>query len=517
MPRPTSIKKDVCCTVSTPTPIVDYVFIGDTVECTCSAYKFYKNYCNKFKSGEWRLTVLFEGQDLVSCQQNIYNVDFPVTNLLFYKSFFRSQAVAYIAKGDQINSNVQNQYENLAQFDKIPRGPLGDFVTLTTIPEISLTYINLWTHKNAINFIQQNCIAVDFNTVEKQVLANLSSKSALGKTGVCEEIVGPSVPKKHLFFAKAPCNGTQIKQRNLLEKYYFRLLEAAMTYKNTVRLFYNVTNMTFNKSTVGCGWDLTFTTPGLKNTNPATISISNASIKFRTDPLTYTKIVTEGLQGCGTADSRVPVIVNIPVQYRSIISAPISIIQDSQGNTMPIRNDLVTTSFTFAVGDTSMNQSTTYGFTAYPTFSGYVYTIAEDLRTGLYPADGYVLLVTEGVFGARMARKCYYDIRIKANIILFATNRVEKYTRQNMTNIQTAIYESYGLTTAQVPPVTSVVELLNSTYGLKKDYQWFSFTPRYYTMPAIMLRLINYLYEQETTNFTATSNMPCCNDTSATG
>lgn len=517
MPRPTSLNNDSCCDNSSNlTPITDFVFIGDTSENTASAYKFYRNNLKNIKNGIYKLYVLFQGQDLISGNDRVFNIDFPNLNIKIFKSYFKAYRTFYISKGDQMNGNTTNQYLSTAQFLKIPRGPLGDFNTLPNIPEISFCYINNTTHRNIItSFLAQNVIPVNFNTVETNVLNNMKNYSSLGKINLCQQILGPSLPLQHLFFADPPCSGTQLTRRNLLQTYYFKLLDAAARYPNYVSLFYNTSKLQFVKSTVGCGWDTSFNTPGILNTNPASITISNASPIFRTDPFTYTKLITKGMIGCGTDNSRQPVSVKIPTQYKSCISAPISIITDSQGNVMPARKDLVTTSFTFSCGDTSMNTSSTFGATVFPTFCGYVYTTVEDIKTGLYAAPGYTLLCTEGNFNIQRAcRTCFYDIRTKSNYVLFADNKYELYVKRVMERIQILIYESYGLNSSQYPTfATPTIELTNTTYGLKQDNEWYTFTPKYFTMPSIMLGLLNSLYSQDS-NVSNMSNMPCCNDSS---
>ncbi len=55
-----------------------------------------------------------------------------------------------------------------------------------------------------------------------------------------------------------------------------------------------------------------------------------------------------------------------------------------------------------------------------------------------------------------------------------------------------------------------IVEMINTTFGLKKDIQWFTFTPKYLTQPAILARTINSLYFQSNNNGSNTENLPCC-------
>ena len=237
----------------------------------------------------------------------------------------------------------------------------------------------------------------------------------------------------------------------------------------------------------------------------------NTGVKFKTDPYTYARLVTEGLQGCGTDDSRTPIIVRAPVQYRSLIAAPISIITDGNGVIMPQRKDLVTTSFTFALPNTNSNTSSSYGLAAYPSVAGYVYTSPEDLLTGQYAVPGqFTCLTTEMVYyGVRGTRKIFYDVRVKAIIALFGENKLEQFLKRNTKTIQKAIYNAYGLTIADYPNVDDdTIELINTNFGLKKDIQWFTFTPKYITQPAILARTINSLYFQN--NSLTDDTLPCC-------
>jgi len=518
MPRPTKIIRDECGGVSVSNDMLNFAFIGDTSECTASAYKFYKQgkkIYNKNNSNKiFKIIILFEGQDQITTHGKIRDVSFVANNITFIKSFFRPHNINYISRGDSISESTANQYPNIAQFMKIPRGPCSDFLTLPTIPEICLGYIDLYTAKNSIQFLQENVISVDFNSVEKTVTKAFANSISLGKIGSCEELVGASVPKTHLFFAEKPCGTAPVTTRNILQAYYFKLLDLSLGNTGVVNVFYNVTNLMFKKSTIGLGWDVTFNTPGIKNTNPPPLTYTNTVVKFKTDPYTYVRLVTEGLQGCSTDDSRTPVIVRAPVQYRSLIAAPISIITDSNGVVMPMRKDLVTTSFTFAVPNTSSNESTTYGLAAYPSVAGYVYTSPEDLITGQYAVPGqFTCLTTEMVYyGSRGTRRIFFDPRVKAIIVLFGENRLEQFLKRNTKSIQKSIYQAYGLSASSYPNVDDDnIELINTNFGLKKDVQWFTFTPKYLTQPAIIARTVNGLYFQNN-NATNAENLPCCGE-----
>lgn len=517
MPRPTKIIRDDCGNVSVSNEITSFTFIGDTSECTAAAYKFYKQFKKYFKNCNgnkyYKLIILFEGQDQLSSHGNIRDVSFVLNNLTFIKSFFRPKNINYISRGESISDSTRNQYPNIAQFLKIPRGPCSDFITLPTIPEVCLGYIDLYTSKNSIQFLQENVISVDFNSVEKTVTKAFANSISLGKSGSCEEIVGASVPKTHLFFAEKPCGTGPINVRNVLEKYYWKLMELSLGNQGAVNMFYNVTGLTFNKSNVGIGWDISFTTPGIKNTNPAPFTFENTGVRFKTDPYTYLRLVTEGLQGCGTEDSRTPTIVRVPIQYKSLIAAPISIITDSEGIVMPERKDLVTTSFTFAVPNTASNTSSSYGFAAYPSVAGYVYTSPEDLTTGQYAVPKqYTCLTTEMVYyGSRGTRKAFFDTRVKSIIVLFGENKLEQFIKRNTKSIQKAIYQAYGLSSSNYPNLDDdTIEFINTKYGLKKDIQWYTFTPKYLTQPAILARTLNSLYFQSNNNGSNTESLPCC-------
>lgn len=519
MPRPSKTVREGCCTlVNGSIPLSTFVYIGDTSECVVAAYKLYNNSYEYLKANsgtQYKLIVLFEGQDQVSCHSKLTNVSFVANNIDFIKSFFLARSVNYISRGDNVSSTVPpslNQYTNVAQYEKIPRGPCSDFVTLPTIPEVTLGYIDIYTSKNSVKFLQQNVISVEFNTVEKNVLKNFGNSISAGRSNNTEQLVGALIPKTHLFFANKPGDNNVITTRNILARYYFKLLEAAAVAPGSVCLFYNVSKLTFKKSTTTCGWNISFVTPGVKNTHPQPVKFDDCFVRFKTDPLTYTRLVTLGLRGCNTADSRSPVMVRIPVQYKSVITAPISIITDSSGNVMPTRQDLVTTSFTFAVPESTYNQPSTYGFAAFPSIAGYVYTSYEDLFTGVYSQQSYTCLTTEMVCGQRSARKVFYDIRFDSNIVLFNSNSVEQYTKTNVKNVQKAIYAAYGLTLNDYPDLSldGYIELKNNTYGMAKDFQWFTFTPRYNTMPATMIRTLNGIYIQEDA-FQDDENLPCCN------
>lgn len=177
---------------------------------------------------------------------------------------------------------------------------------------------------------------------------------------------------------------------------------------------------------------------------------------------------------------------------------------------MPPRQDLVTTSFTFTVPNSSFNQSTSYGLAAFPSFAGYVYTSAEDLLSGTFADETSTLLVTEGVFGSSFARKAFFDPRTNAAVVLFNENKTEKFLKGFAKRIQKAIFKAYGLTQHDFPHLDDgYIDLISEDFGLKKEFEWFTFTPKYDTMPAIMLRTINGLYLQEN-NVTNDEDMPCC-------
>ena len=521
MPRPSKTVKEGCCTlVNGNIPLYNFVYIGDTSECVVAAYKLYNNAYENLKntSSNYKLIVLFEGQDQITCHNKIVNVSFVANNINFIKSFFKARSVNYISRGDNVSSVVPpalNQYNNLAQYEKIPRGPCSDFLTLPTIPEVSLGYIDLYTSKNSVKFLQQNVISVEFNSVEKNVLKNLGNSISAGRSNNTDQLVGALLPKTHLFFANKPDDNNVIVTRNILAKYFYKLLEAASVAPGVVSLYFNVSKLTFKKSTTTCGWNISFITPGIKNTHPQPVKYDDCFVRFKTDPLTYTRLVTKGLRGCNTTNSRSPVLVRIPVQYKSVITAPISIITDASGVVMPTRQDLVTTSFSFTVPESTYNQSTTFAFAAFPSIAGYVYTSYEDLFTGIYSQQTYTCLTSEMVCGQRSARKVFYDIRFKSNVVIFNSNAVEQYTKTNVKNVQKAIYNAYGLTSTQYPDLSSdgYIELKNNSYGTAKDFQWFTFTPRYNTMPATMVRTINGIYIQED-SFQDDENLPCCGSTS---
>ncbi len=71
-------------------------------------------------------------------------------------------------------------------------------------------------------------------------------------------------------------HGKKYSSRILLE-----IIKLALGNDGPVNIFYNVSNLTFKKSLMGLGWDIKFTTPGIKNTNPPPVSFENTAVKLK--------------------------------------------------------------------------------------------------------------------------------------------------------------------------------------------------------------------------------------------
>lgn len=470
------------------------VIIGDTSEASSYAYRVIKH-IKCLKTNVPKVHLIYQANDMISCHPRIFRTDWPLTNVLDYDNYINTQRVMHRAKGLQpCSSDPPFGPVSFLQHWQIGRSPCGNLLILPNLLEAGPCNVEVSTERNSLKFLKQNTVKYPYNSVEINVVRNLAAATGMNLVDKDDKILsGTGILKSnHVYFAKCTKNGI-LSNRNLIQKSYFKLLKR---YSNLITIYYNAQNIRFEQNVDGIFYNVYFdliTTTKKFSITP--VEILDASVKFKTDPITWCRLVT-----LGKYYDQSPTI-RIPIQYRAVLPIPISAITDNEGNVMAPKPDLITTSAAFSCSGLSQNTGNTFAYCSNMSFVGTFYTIDEDLRTGLFaPNKKFTLIVIEAVMTNQPGRNSYYDQNFLAQAIDFNSAKTEAKDMFSFKQLINYILQAYGVSPIPIiddPAITpNSNDLVNAAGNIAHEAQLITSTPPFYMKPTVLLGLINAMYIQ---------------------